>query len=188
LLPVLFGWPLLLTPMLIALLELIIDPACSVVLEAEPEEAGVMRRPPRGRAGALLPRPLLLWCLVQGALALAAVTAVFVAAVRAGLPADSVRTVAFLALVGVNIALIFVNRSFASSLAQAFGRPNKVLWWGLGIACAVLAIIVGWPGARRFFGLGALEPAGFAAALGAALALLVVHELLKRPWRRSLER
>ena len=35
------GWPLLLTPVLIALFELIIDPACSVVLEAEPEEAGV---------------------------------------------------------------------------------------------------------------------------------------------------
>src|SRR4029079_18604361 len=47
LLPILLGQPLLLTPMLIAFLELIIDPACSVVLEAEREEGNIMSRPPR---------------------------------------------------------------------------------------------------------------------------------------------
>ena len=47
LLPLLSGGPMLLTPMMVALLELIIDPACSVVFEAEPEDEGTMRRPPR---------------------------------------------------------------------------------------------------------------------------------------------
>ena len=47
LLPVLFGWPLVLLPVHIVFLELIIDPACSVVFEAEGEEADVMRRRPR---------------------------------------------------------------------------------------------------------------------------------------------
>jgi Ca2+-transporting ATPase len=48
--PVLFGWPLVLLPVHILFMELIIDPACSIVFEAEPEEADVMRRPPRGRS------------------------------------------------------------------------------------------------------------------------------------------
>ena len=39
LLPVLFGWPALLFPMHIALLELIIDPACSIAFENEPAES-----------------------------------------------------------------------------------------------------------------------------------------------------
>ena len=47
LLPVLFGLPLLLAPLHIAFLELVIDPACSIVFEAEREEDDVMRRPPR---------------------------------------------------------------------------------------------------------------------------------------------
>ena len=47
LLPVLFGWPLILLPVHIVFLELIIDPACSVVFEAEPEEPETMQCPPR---------------------------------------------------------------------------------------------------------------------------------------------
>ena len=187
LLPVVVGWPLLLTPILIALFELIIDPACSVVLEAEPEEAGVMRRPPRPRDGSLLPRPLMAWCLVQGAAALAVVATIYVAAMHTEMPADSVRTMAFLALVGANITLIFVNRTFASSLREAFGRPNRVLWWGLGIVAMLLMLILVLPGVRLFFGLGSLGVEQLSICLGASVALLAVLELAKRLWRRRLE-
>ena len=47
LIPVLLKWPLVLLPVHVVFLELIIDPACSIVFEAEPEEANVMNRPPR---------------------------------------------------------------------------------------------------------------------------------------------
>ena len=47
LLPVLLKWPLVLFPVHIVFLELIIDPACTLVFEAEREEADVMQRPPR---------------------------------------------------------------------------------------------------------------------------------------------
>jgi Ca2+-transporting ATPase len=187
LLPVIAGWPLLLTPILIALFELIIDPACSVVLEAEPEEAGVMQRPPRPRDGSLLPRPLMVWCLVQGAAALAVVVTIYVAAMQATTSADSVRTMAFLALVGANIALIFVNRTFATSIRAAFGRPNRTLWWGLGIVAVLLTIILVVPEVRRFFGLEALHAGQLLICLGASVALLTVLELAKRLWRRRLE-
>jgi Ca2+-transporting ATPase len=46
LIPVMFGWPLVLLPIHIAFLHLIIDPACTVVFEAEPAESDIMRRPP----------------------------------------------------------------------------------------------------------------------------------------------
>jgi Ca2+-transporting ATPase len=187
LLPVLLGWPMVLTPMLIALLELIIDPACSVVLEAEPEEASVMRRPPRAPTSSLLSRALLAWSLVQGVVAFTVVAAVFAMAVRSSLSVETVRTLVFLTLVGVNFTLIFVNRTFSASLRAAFGRPNKMLWWGLGIASVVLAVVAGLPEARRFFGLGVLLPSQWLVCAMAAVTLLVGLELAKRAWQRPLE-
>jgi len=188
LLPVLLGWPLILTPMLIALLELIIDPACSVVLEAEREEGDIMSRPPRRPDSRLVSRALVAWSLVQGTVALSVVAAVYIGATRMDLPEQDVRALAFVSLVGLNIALIFVNRTFTSSLRTAFGRPNKVLWWGLGAAAGVLTLIMSWPGARRFFGLGVLHADDLAVCLAATIASLLALELAKRAWRSRLTR
>ena len=47
LMPLLFGMPILFGPMHIAFLEMVIDPVCSLVFEAETEEKGIMDRPPR---------------------------------------------------------------------------------------------------------------------------------------------
>ncbi|MYM76316.1 ATPase, partial [Duganella sp. FT134W] len=55
-LPLLWHGPLLLLPVHILFLQLIIDPACSVVFEAEPLEPGAMHAPPRGRAARLFDR------------------------------------------------------------------------------------------------------------------------------------
>jgi P-type Ca2+ transporter type 2C len=187
LMPVVLGWPLILTPMLIALLELIIDPACSVVLEAEGEEADVMRRPPRRSTSKLISWPLIFWSVAQGLGAFALVSAVLAGAMRLGLPEDSVRTLTYLTLVGANVALIFVNRTFASSLRAAFLQPNRALWWGLGIAGAVLAAIVTLSPLRRFFGLGVVSASQLALIGASALLLLIVLESAKRAWRRRLE-
>ena len=70
LLPLLFGLPLMLTPIHIAFLEMVIDPACSVVLEAEEEEDDVMRRPPRDPASPLLLPRRILWAILQGVIVL----------------------------------------------------------------------------------------------------------------------
>ena len=47
LLPLVFGLPILFGPMHIAFLEMVIDPVCSLVFEAETDEDDVMRRSPR---------------------------------------------------------------------------------------------------------------------------------------------
>jgi len=188
LLPVLFGWPLVLTPLLIALLELIIDPACSLVFEAEPEESDVMNRPPRSARSRLLSPALVSWSLLQGVCALLVVATVFILAARAGMPAAQVRTVAFVTLVGANIALIFANRAFASSLRVAFGRPNRLLWWGLAITIVVLTSLIAVPATRHFFGFGGLEPDHLGLSLAAAAVLLVLLEAAKYAWRQRLTR
>jgi Ca2+-transporting ATPase len=184
LLPLVLGEPLVLTPMLIALLELIIDPACSVVLEAEPEEADAMRRRPRDPRSPLFPRTLASWSVLQGVLALTLVAATFIGASRGGASHEEVRTVAFLTLVAAILALVFVNRTFQPSLRAAFGRPNPPLWCGLGLVAGALAALFAAPPIREFFGLGVPRAADFAAAGVAALGLLALLSFCKHIWGR----
>ena len=129
----------------------------------------------------------MVWCLVQGAAALGVVASIYIAAMQSGASVGSVRTMAFLALVGANVALIFVNRTFSSSIRATFGRPNQILWWGLGIVAMLLTLIFVLPGVRLFFGLEPLRTGQLLICLGASVALLTMLELAKRLWRRRLE-
>ena len=101
-------------------------------------------------------------------------------------PADEVRALAFVTLVGANIALIFVNRTFSSSLRAALGRPNRLLAWGLGITIALIAMILSWPDAASFLRPGAVARERPVAVPGASAGLLVVLEFSKSAWRRRL--
>src|SRR5204863_2276936 len=80
LLPLVFGLPLLFGPIHIAFLEMIIDPVCSLVFEAEAEEDNVMRRPPRAPDEPLFSWALISWSALQGALACVLVAAIYVMA------------------------------------------------------------------------------------------------------------
>jgi Ca2+-transporting ATPase len=113
LLPLLFGLPILFGPMHIAFLEMVIDPVCSLVFKAETEEDDVMRRPPRAPDQPLFAGPLVGWSLLQGAIAFAAVAAIFLIASKRGMPENEVRALTFFSLILTITSLIFVNRSFS---------------------------------------------------------------------------
>jgi Ca2+-transporting ATPase len=186
-LPLLLGMPLMLTPTIIAFLEMIIDPVCSVVFEAEPEEPGIMDRPPRSPEAALLPGSLLVWHVVQGTISLSLVTGVFVLAYTAGLPEREVRSVVFTALVMTTIALIFANRSFTGSTIDMLRRSNPLLWWAVGSAAAMLAVVLRWPPARDLFRLGPIHAHDLAACAVAAGILHLSLQVLKGRWKGSLQ-
>ncbi|MGB6488536.1 MAG: cation-translocating P-type ATPase [Steroidobacteraceae bacterium] len=179
LLPIALGKPLVLTPMLIAILELIIDPLCSVVLEAEPDERDVMARPPRAPESQLLSRPLLVTGFLQGALAILAVCGVFLYATLHGLPAVAVRSMGFLTLVCANYALIFANRSFSASPLAGFARPNPSLWVSVTAVAAALVAIFLIPALAGFLHLGPLRAGQVLICIAAAVALLGALEGVK---------
>lgn len=179
LLPLVAGGPLVLTPILIAFLELIIDPACSVVLEAETEELDVMKRPPRHPKSALLTRRFVAWSLLQGLLALIMVAGVFAYALQQSLPHSEVRSLTFFALVGVNIALIFANRSYGASWQAALCGMNGSLRWGLAIVLTVTTVILAWPTARAFLQLGPLHLDDLSICFAAFAGVLVLVQLSK---------
>ncbi len=185
-LPLIFGMPLILMPVHIAFLEMVIDPVCSVVFEAEREEDDVMARPPRDPKAPLFSSALVAWSLVQGLAALLVVAAIFFLAEARGMPEDEIRALAFVSLVIANIGLILVNRSYRSSLATALTRPNPALWLVVAMAAALLSIALVWPPAQALFRFGPLHLDDIAISLAGAGILLAALEVTKSVWRGAL--
>jgi P-type Ca2+ transporter type 2C len=186
LLPLVFGLPLIFSPIHIAFLELIIDPVCSLVFEAEREERDVMKRPPRHADSPLFTWALIGWSVLQGVVAFAVVGLLFVLALRDGMPADQARALAFFSLVICIFGLVLVNRSFSVSLSATFLRSNPALAWILLAVVIILAGTLLWPAASSLFGFGAIHLGGLMITLAAGLVMLVLLELLKPLWGARL--
>lgn len=149
-LPIVLGWPLLLMPVHILFLQLIIDPACSVVFEAEPIEPQAMRNPPRRPDARLFDRQVLLRGLGQGMGLLAVLAGLNALAGALAQSADAARAATFGALVVSSLGLIFVNR-FWSGTPWRWGGGNPAFALIAGVAVALLALVLGVPLLRDLF-------------------------------------
>jgi Ca2+-transporting ATPase len=184
LIPVLLNLPLVLYPLHIVFLELIIDPACSVVFEAEAEEADVMRRSPRNPKAPFFGRRNVLLSLMQGVMVLAIVLAVFVVALHLyraeGVTGvENARTLTFTTLIVANLALILTNRSWSRSALEMLRTRNKALWWVLGGTMLFLGLVLYVPFIRDRFHLIALHPIDLLICFVAGLASVLWFEGLK---------
>ncbi len=188
LMPLLFGMPILFGPVHIAFLEMVIDPVCSLVFEAETEESDTMTRKPRPKAEPLFSAPTIIWSLVQGVLVLGVTAAIFAFAPAFGQTTDQARSLTFTALIFCIVALILVDRSRSSSVLTAITRPNRALAFVLPIVGTLLGVTMFWQPARDLFGFAVLEPAFLAVPPLAGLAVLLALEVLKPLWRFAQRR
>jgi len=179
LIPVLLKWPLVLLPVHIVFLELIIDPACSVVFEAEPEEADTMRKPPRDPREPLFGRRTVLLSLLQGAIVLASVLAVYGLSLMRGQGADEARALTFTTLIVANLALILTNRSWSQTILGTLRTTNKALWVVLGGAAAMLVLVLSVPVLRGLFSFGVLHTPDILLCVGVGILSIIWFELLK---------
>jgi len=182
------GLPILFGPIHIALLEMVIDPVCALVFEAEREEENVMRRPPRDPDEALFSLPMIVWSLSQGTLAFATLTSMFLIETWSGMPEAEVRALTFFALVAVIVALILVNRSFSASLGEALVRHNVALRYVVGAIAGVTALILFLPKAQSSLQFGSIAWSDMLLAIGPGVILLVLLEIAKPLVRRPAMR
>ncbi len=129
LIPVLFKLPLVFSPIIIAFLEIIIDPACSLLFEAEPEEDDIMRRPPRRPDQRIFNKRNVVISLLQGLTVLLFVAAVFSFGHLRGMDEMEIRALTFTTLVFANLGLILTNRSWEHTIWMTRRQPNPALWW-----------------------------------------------------------
>jgi Ca2+-transporting ATPase len=186
LLPLFLGLPILFGPIHIALLEMVIDPVCALVFEAEREEANTMQRPPRDPAEALFSLPMIVWSVFQGGLAFAMLTILLLVEHHAAMPEPELRALIFFALVAEIVALILVNRSFNASLRDALVRHNAALRYVVAAIVAVTAAILYLPWAQSLLKFGSIAWGDMGLAAGLGAVLLVLLEGCKPLVRRAI--
>jgi Ca2+-transporting ATPase len=179
LIPVLLQWPLVLMPVQVVFLELIIDPACSVVFEAEPEEAGVMSRPPRDPRKPLFSRSTISLSLLQGLSVLIIVLAVYAVSLYRGQGEMEARALTFTTLIVANLGLILTNRSWSRTILETLNSPNAALWWVIGGALVFLGAVLYIPFLRDLFGFAFLHFIDLAICFMAGIASILWFEGLK---------
>jgi len=165
--PLLLGWPPMLLPMHIVLLELVIDPTCSLVFEAEPEDPSAMQRPPR-RPDELLFGPWqMVIALVQGAGVLIGALGVYGwSLVRPGATEFEARGAGYVALVIGVLALALAD---SARIGRLFAPHRRVFWGIAGAVLAVLAAILLVPDLTAIFAISRPTATHLALAMAAGV-------------------
>ncbi len=179
-LPLLLGLPLVLAPVHIAFLELVIDPACSIVFEAEQRESQFMEGPPRAQGEPLVSARQLVACVLLGIVATAMASAPYLWAMARGMAPDAARAMAFIALIGTNGALILSSRSPRPGLRALFSGFPKAGVWVLAGTLAGLLLVTTVPQLAEIFAFKTLSWAYWLAAFAVGVGALIPLELLKR--------
>ena len=182
LVPIAMRWPLVLMPIHIAFLHLVIDPACSVVFEAQPEEADVMQRPPRAPQAPMFGRRVIGLSVAQGAAVLLVVLAVYAVALHLGQVAAEARALTFATFLVANLGLIFTNRSWSQRIALA--SLNDTTLWAVTLgSLSFLALVIYVPPLARLFRFAPLGPVDVALCFGAGVLSVAWFEFVKRSGR-----
>jgi Ca2+-transporting ATPase len=181
LIPVLFAdLPLILWPVHIVFLELIIDPACTMIFEAEKEEKNVMCRPPKDINEPFFGARKIFFSCMQGIVILIISLLVYFISLKMGYTEKSVRTLTFVTLIVSNIAVIISNRSWTSGFLTILSTPNKAVIWIVCGAIIFMILILNIPFLRDLF---LFEKIGFVEAIactGAGLFSITWFEIYKQ--------
>ncbi|MDO8369326.1 MAG: cation-translocating P-type ATPase [Candidatus Nitrotoga sp.] len=179
LLPALLHWPIILLPVHIVLLELVIDPACSIVFEAEPGAANIMRRPPRLLSASPFAAGNIGYALAQGSgIALVLLTG-HALLQRLGWAEADLRISMFAALVLALFLLILANRDLAHAALRNLGGDNPWLpRMFAGVSLVLVAVLV-TPFLRDVMGFAALSLPPLLAAVGLLIACGLWLQILR---------
>ena len=180
LVPTLLHWPVLLLPVHIVLLELLIDPACSIVFEAEPADSDLMDRPPRASSDSPFALAQVLPSVLQGLGMAGVLLASHLWMLGQGWGEVEARSAVFAALLSGVVLLILAHRDPSRSVVRnSFGR-NRWLWrMQAGVGVLVLAVL-GSPWLNAVLRLSWPTPQGWLVILASLLLSAGWLALLRR--------
>lgn len=143
----LFNLPQLLLPVHIVLLELIIDPTCSIIFEGERAEPCIMERSPKSPDEPLLAKNLIVKVVLQGLSMFLFTFIPFHILMDTGVAEEIARSFALVVLIVSNSTLVLVNRSNSEFLISVFhekGNRTRVLINGLSIILLLSILYMPW--------------------------------------------
>jgi len=180
LIPILFAHlPIILWPVHIVFMELIIDPACSIIFEAEKEEENVMNRPPKKLNEPFFGSKKIIFSCLQGVGILAVTIAIYLESLNLGFDMKAVRAMAFTTLIISNIAVILTNRSWLDNIFKIIATPNKAVLWVVGGAIFFLALILNVPFFLELFQFEQLAWVNILICIVAGITPIIWFEIYK---------
>ncbi|MCX6089143.1 MAG: cation-translocating P-type ATPase [Candidatus Atribacteria bacterium] len=161
-----FGFPLLLTPIIVVLLELIIDPTCSLVFEAGESEPDIMTRPPRPKNEQFFDRSVIFQMMFKGGLILIISFGAFVWANYQGFSGESARSFGFAILVIANIFMVLASESNSLPFWATYRKgANLTKLWVNILALVIMLIMIYLPSGTQLFKMAPLNYSFFLIAV-----------------------
>lgn len=187
--PLLLGLPPMILPLHVVLIEMVVDPICSIAFENLPERREMMQSGPRHRDEPLIGIRQLGVGVLLGALVFAGCFALYVFALAQGLGENQSRTLAFVALTVGNLMLVRILASHRPVLATLFESGHRAFWIIAVVVCAVVAACVLLPGFAALFGFDSPGlPLLMVVCVGSVLAMALIDAVKRLPRvRRVLE-
>ncbi len=179
LLPIIVGWPVVLYPVHVVFLELIIDPACSIIFEAEEAEDNIMERKPRDPSEPLFGKRMFMLSLLQGACSLLAVAGIFAYSLKSGGGEPEARTLAFITLVISNLGIILVNRSWTKNIFASMKVKNPAIAWVVSGTLFFLGLVIYVPSLRDVFHFAFMHANDILLALSLGVVSVAWFEIIK---------
>ena len=172
---------LMLLPLHVVLLELLIDPTCSIVLERQPAETDIMTRKPRDPNARLLDIQTLLKSIVQGLVVFAASFGAYYT-VLGNDPSNApiARAMGLTIIMLSNLFLVQVNSSDHDFVFQSFIRLSKDwVMWAVNIGTLMMLAIILYTPLSGFLKLAPLSAGQFFTSAALAAAAVLWYEIVK---------
>ena len=181
--PVLLGWEFILLPIHIVFFEFIIDPACTLVFEGEPEDEDTMRRPPRRISQPLFSRAVVLESLAIGGLLALMAILIHGGMLGSGASSDQARAVTYLTIILANIGMILALSGRKIIRLAVKQRGKNALAIVVVAASVALAAVYSLPFLRNLFKIAPLSPAEFGLAATAAIIASLLAAIVRKLWQ-----
>lgn len=176
----------LLLPLHVVLLELIIDPTCSVVLERQPAELDIMERKPRNLSEKMLNKATLLKSFVQGIAIFAGSFSVYYTVLLKTNNIELARTMGLGIIILANLILVFENSSDHDSIVLSIRRlvKDRVMWIVVLLTLMLMIATIYTP-LREFVGFSRLTFNEMALVVVVATITTLWYEIVKFIKRRQ---
>ncbi len=178
------GWPIPLLPAQILWINLVTDGFPHLALTLEPEEEGIMKRPPRQRGESVLQRETMRLVVLIGATTDIILLLLYGYMIHLGYDLAFARTFIFAAL-GINSLLyVFSVRNLRESIFHVNPFKNSALNGAviLGSLCLLAPLLL--PPLREVFGFVALRLTDYLFLLFLGIGKLLFVEYVKLHWRK----
>lgn len=175
------GWPLVLLPALIAFQEVIIDPASSIVFEAEEPDKKNMERLPRSKSHSLIGGREVIIGVLQGLSVLVVTFLMYLISLSKYDSEELSRSLTYGTLLISNVLLVLSNRSQRVSIVNSFRRrKNPAIIPIVALAIGILIALLNIPFLTDSFNLAKLNLVQYAAVVLASLLSITWYEIYKK--------